>query len=73
MIASKPLLRRLTGKAWRSKQIEALTAMRVPFTVRPDGEILVAEEVVKRLLGVTDRSIIASEPEPNWSALAEAT
>jgi len=54
-------VRRLTGRAWRSKQIAALRRMGVPFRVNDAGEIIVARVHIE---GREDQRV--EEPKPKW-------
>ena len=55
-------LREITGFAQRTKQVEALRAMGVPFLVNPRGSILVIREKYTGAKPV-------KKTAPNWNAL----
>jgi hypothetical protein len=66
-------LRKITGKTYRPAQQRALVEMKIEHIARPDGSLVVARARVEHLLGVVANAKVATDHEPDFAALAQAT
>ena len=71
MILDDAQLRKVTGKKHRDAQRKVLVAMGIDHIVRPDGSLVVSEQLVRHLLGEEVRTTLPSSPEPDWEACAQ--
>ncbi len=65
-------LEQLTGRVRKGAQIEALRAMGIMHTIRPDGRPLVLRAHIEAMMGGKTESNEEYSVEPDWSALDRA-
>lgn len=61
----------LTGRTRKSKQIEALNSMGIPFKIRPNGSIAILRSVAEKELGGKPARTKQVDHEPDFDALAK--
>lgn len=66
---SRQEIKEITGANWKSRQVEILSQLGVPFKIRADGCPIVSRLAYEQSMGLSVRTLTVDD-EPDWEAIA---